>query len=148
MTAQLHAAAVLARLGSSGSPALKVFDGKVPDKDPATGQQVFIAPPYVLVRFSVQYLGARERPDASDLAARSRAVQVTARVYSVAASAQGVRALTNRVAVALLDWVPTVTGRNCSPMRHMDDFESEPDEGTGADYFQVVDDYRFTSHPA
>lgn len=139
MTAQLHAAAVLARLAASGSPALTVHDGRVPDA---------AVPPYVLVRFTFQTLGARDRPDASDLTFASRAFQVTARCYSVATTGQGVRALVNRVSVALLDWAPTVTGRNCSPMRHIDDFETAPDEQTGVAYFQLGDDYRFTSYPA
>ena len=142
MTAQLHAAAVLARLGSSGAPALTVFDGKVPDTTPSK------VPPYVLVRFTFVTLGARERPDASDLTFASRAFQVTARCYSVATTAAGVRALQNRVSVALLDWSLAVAGRNCSPMRHIDSFEVPPDEDTGTDYFQLGDDYRFTSYPA
>lgn len=142
MTAQLHAAAVLARLGASGSPALTVHDGKVPNTVPPQ------VPPYVLVRFSFRYLGARERPDASDLTFASRAFECTARVYSVATTAAGVRALINRVSVALLDWSPAVTGRNCSPMRHIDSFEVAADEQTGTTYFQLGDDYRFTSYPA
>ena len=139
MTAQLHAAAVLARLRTSGSPVLTVHDGRVPDGD---------TPPYVLVRFTFQHLGADVRPDASNLSFDSRALQCTARLYSVAANAQAARALTNRVAVALLDWTPTVAGRSCSPMRHIDSFEPQPDESTGAAYFQLGDDYRFTSYPA
>jgi hypothetical protein len=142
VSAQLHAAAVLTRLGSSGSPALTVHDGKVPNTTPPP------LPPYVLVRFSFQWLGARERPDASDLTLASRAFQVTTRCYSVATTAQGVRALTNRVSVALLDWTPTVLDRSCSPMRHIDDFEVAADEQTGTTYFQLGDDYRFTSYPA
>jgi hypothetical protein len=146
MTAQLHAAAVIARLTTSGAPPLKVFDGRVPDKDPATG--VLPVPPYVLVRFDFVNLSATARPDASDLTLRSRAFQVTARVYSVATTAAGVRALQNRVSVALLDWSLAVAGRNCSPMRHIDTFGPPPDEDTGTDYFEAGDDYRFTSHPA
>jgi hypothetical protein len=142
VTAQLHAAAVIARLSTSGSPALVVYDGKVPDATPAK------LPPYVLVRFDFVNLSAGARPDASDLTMRSRAFQVTARVYSVATTAAGVRALQNRVAVALLDWSPAVTGRNCSPMKHIDTFGPPPDEDTGTDYFEAGDDYRFTSHPA
>jgi hypothetical protein len=142
VTAQLHALAVIGRLQTSGTPALIVFDGKVPNTVPAT------VPPYVLVRFNFVNRGARERPDASDLVMRSRAFEVTARVYCVATTAQGLRAMTNRVAVALLDWAPTVTGRSCSPIRHIDSFEIAADEDTGTDYFQAGDDYRFTSIPA
>ena len=139
MTAQLHAAAVLDRLRTSGAPALTVHDGTVPD---AAGL------PYVLVRFSLLALGADVRPDASNLSFDSLAVQCTARLYSVAPNARGARALTNRISVALLDWTPVVAGRSCSPMRHLDAFEPSPDEATGVTYFQLGDDYRFTSHPA
>lgn len=145
MTAELHAAAVLAQLRTSGDPDLTVFDGKVP-KPPAVA--TLPVPPYLLARFTFQWLGARERPDASDLTFASRAFQVTARLYSVATTAQGARALVNRASVALLDWTPTVAGRNCSPMRHLDSFDVAPDEQTGTTYFQLGDDYRFTSYPA
>lgn len=144
MTAQLHAAAVLDRLKTSGSPALVVFDGRVANA---------AVPPYVLVRFTTRYLSAGVRPDLSDLTFASRAVEVTARVYSVGGGSTGdlaarsARAITNRVAAALLDWTPTITGRTCSPMRHIDSFDQPVDEQTGAVYAEVVDDYRFTSHP-
>lgn len=139
MTVQDHAAAVLAQLAASGTPAMTVLDGQVPD-----GQ----VPPYLLVRFTFRSQGADVRPDASDLVFRSLALECTARVYSVAANARAARALVNRVSVALLDWTPTVAGRACSPIRHIDSFEAPPDERTGTAYFEVVDDYRFTSYPA
>lgn len=145
MTAQLHAAAVLARLRTSGSPALLVFDGRVEDED---DPDAVIVPPYVLVRFTFQWLGADARPDASNLTMASLPLQVTARMYEVADNARGARALANRVSVALLDWTPVVAGRSCSPMRHIDSFEPDDDEKTGAGYFQAGEDYRFTSHPA
>lgn len=139
MTAQLHVQAVLDRLGSHGSPVLTVFDGRVPDGS---------VPPYVLVRCTVRTLGARDRPDASDLIMRSLPVEVTARIHSVGESARAVRALTNRVSAALLDWTPTVAGRSCAPMRHIDSADMPPDEATGVNYHEVADTYRFVSHPA
>jgi hypothetical protein len=139
VTAQLHAQAVLDRLGASGSPALTVHDGRVPDA---------AVPPYVLVRVAVRNLGAAERPDASNLILQSLPIQTTVRVYSVAETARAVRAVTNRVSVALLDWTPAVTGRSCSPLRHDESFDVDPDEQTGIAYHEVVDVYRFTSHPA
>lgn len=142
MTAQLHVQAVLDRLGSHGSPVLTVFDGRVPDADPPT------VPPYVLVRCTVRAMGARDRPDASDLIMRSLAVEVTARIHSVGESARAVRALTNRVSAALLDWTPTVATRSCAPMRHLDSADMPPDEATGIAYHEVADVYRFVSHPA
>lgn len=145
MSAQDHAAAVLAQLAASGSPALIVFDGKVPEPPEVP---VLPTPPYLLVRFTFRSQGADVRPDASDLTFRSVALECTARVYSVTANARAARALVNRVSVALLDWTPTVASRSCSPMRHIDSFEAPPDERTGTTYFEVVDDYRFTSYPA
>lgn len=145
MTAQLHAAAVLARLRTSGAPPLTVFDGQVPRPPEVAALPV---PPYVLVRFTIRNLGARERPDASDLVFRSLPIECTTRVYSVGANAQAARALTNRVSAALLDWTPVVAGRSCSPVRHIDAFEPVSDEQTGVTYFQLGDDYRFTSSPA
>ena len=139
MTAQLHVQAVLDRLGAHGSPVLTVLDGRVPDGS---------VPPYVLVRCTVRTLGARDRPDASDLIMRSLPVEVTARIHSVGESARAVRALTNRVSLALLDWTLTVTGRSCAPMRHIDSADMPPDEATGVNYHEVADVYRFTSHPA
>jgi hypothetical protein len=142
VTAQIHAAAVLDRLRTSGAPALTVYDGKVPDTQPPP------VPPYVLVRFTFITLDAGQRPDASNLRFDSRPMQVTARVYSIGSNAQAMRALTNRVAVALLDWRPSVAGRSCSPVRHIDSFPVVPDEQTGTTYFEAGDDYRFTSVPA
>lgn len=145
MTSQLHAQAVLDRLAASGSPALTVHDGVVP----ASG-----LPPYVLVRFSVRSLGAAVRPDASNLVMQSLPVEVTARVYSVgdvtvpALAPRSTRALANRVSAALLDWTPSVAERSCTPLRHIDSADLSPDEATGRTYFEVVDVYRFTSHPA
>lgn len=139
MTAQLHVQAVLDRLGAHGSPVLTVHDGRVPDGT---------VPPFVLVRCTVRSLGARDRPDASDLIMRSLPVEVTARIHSVGESARAVRALTNRVSAALLDWTPTVADRSCSPMRHIDSADMPPDEATGINYHEVADVYRFTSHPA
>lgn len=139
MSVQDHAAAVLAQLAASGSPVLTVLDGQVPD-----GQ----VPPYVLVRFTVRALGARDRPDASNLVMQSLPLEATPRIYSVAVNARAARALTQRVMTALLDWTPVVAGRSCSPMRHIDSTEVPPAEQTGTVYFEVVDDYRFTSYPA
>lgn len=145
MTAQLHAAAVLDRLRSSGTPALTVFDGRVPvPPEVAT----LPAPPYVVVRFAFRSLGAGARPDGSNMIFQSLPFEVTARVYSVAGNGQALRAMVNRVQVALLDWVPSVAGRSCGPMRHMDSFDALPDERTGVTFFEAGDDYRFTSYPA
>jgi hypothetical protein len=139
VTVQEHAQAVLDRLITFGSPALTAHDGRVPDG---------AVPPYLLVRFTARALGARDRPDASDLVMRSLPLEVTARIYAVSGNARGARALTQRVMTALLDWEPMVPGRSCSPMRHLDSWETPPDEQTGVTYAELGDEYRFTSHPA
>jgi hypothetical protein len=139
VTAQLHAAAVLERLRTSGSPAITVHDTKVPDG---------AVPPYVLVRFTFHWLGAADRADASNINMVSRALEVTPRLYCVATTGQGVRALLNRTSTALLNWRMTVAGRTCTPFYHLDSFETPPDERTGTDYVEFGDDYRCTSHPA
>jgi hypothetical protein len=141
---QLHAQAVLDRLRSSGSPALIVYDGEV--KDPADPNKV-INPPYVLMYFSGRYQGAAEDPAGSDLMFRSRRFSSTMRIHCVATSAAGARALSNRVTVALLDYTPAVTGRSCTPIRHVDDYTGGPDETTGVDYHDQVDVYRLDSWP-
>lgn len=139
MTAQLHAQAVLDRLRTHGSPVITVHDGQVPDG---------ALPPYALVRFTFRYLTAADQPSSSNLSFESRALETTARVYAVGASAQSARAIYNRAAVALLNWSPTVAGRSCSPIRQIDSFDTPADESTGVDYFEAGADYRFTSIPA
>ncbi len=146
MSPQEHAAALLGRLRSHGAPALTVHDAIVPDGASA---------PYVLVRFSFRALRASERPDASNLVLESLPFQVDATTYSVAASglhtdlvARAARAIAGRVFAALLDWTPDVTGRSCTPVRHIDSFEAPADEATGTAYLELGDIWRFTSHPA
>lgn len=145
MSIQDHAAAVLARLGSSGTPALTVYDGEAPEPPDVP---VLPSPPYVLARFTARALGARDRPDASNLVMQSLPLEVTGRFYLVGGNARASRALQQRVMTALLDWEPVVAGRSCSPMRHIDTWETPPDEQTGTTYYELGDEYRFTSHPA
>jgi hypothetical protein len=138
VSAQLHAAAILDRLRTSGSPALVVHDGKVADG---------AMPPYVVMHFSGRYEGAAADPASSDLAFRSRKFVATLTLHCVATTAQGARGIAQRVSTALLDYTPTVTGRTAGAVKHIDDYTPAPDEQTGTDYFDLIDVYRLTTWP-
>lgn len=139
MTAVLHAAAILDRLGSHGASALTVFDGRVDDG---------AVPPYLLVRCTLQWLGPDTRPDAVNLAGTVKAATCTSRIYAVGETEAAARILFDRVTAALLNWRPTVSGRSCTPMRHEDSFETPADERTGVAYHELGAIWAFTSHPA
>lgn len=142
MNRQAHAQAVLDRLATIPQD---VHDGSVPDAE---------QPPYVVVYFSFRHLSAEERPGQSNLVFASLPFEVTVNVHSVgggdtpALAARSARAVANQVALALLDWTPTVAGRSCRPVRHIDEFAAPPNEQTGQAYHDLTDVYRFTSHPA
>ena len=69
MTVQLHAAAVLARLRTSGSPVLTVHDGQVPGPPEVALPAV---PPYVLVPVP-------RKPQLSSFCANARAISCASR---------------------------------------------------------------------
>jgi hypothetical protein len=138
VTAVLHAAAILDRLGSHGASALTVFDGRVDDS---------ATPPYLLVRCSLQWLGADARPDAVNLAGTVKAATCTARIYAVGKNEAAARILFDRMTAALLNWRPTIVGRSCTPMRHDSSFETPADERTGIAYHELGAIWEFTSHP-
>lgn len=139
MSAVLHAAAILDRLGSYGASPPTVFDAKVDNG---------AVPPYLLVRTSLLWLGPSARPDAVNLAGTVKAATCTSRIYAVGKNEAAARILFDRVTAALLNWRPTVTGRSCTPMRHEDSFETPADERTGVAYHELGAIWEFTSHPA
>jgi hypothetical protein len=143
MTRQLHAAAVLARLvAASGSPAMVVHDGRVPDA-PAAGS----VPPYVVVRFAFRKLTATESPGTTSLTFDSTTYRVDATVYSVGVDSRSTRAVAARAETQLLNWAPTVTGRSCTPLRQIESVTYEPNEAMGVPVEQQADVYRFVSQP-
>lgn len=139
MTIQAHAQAVLDRLTSSGSPALNVLDGKVPQGT---------VPPYVLVYFTVATPGGEMAPDKVSINQLSDVVEMSAYCHCVGGNGAAARALTSRVRTALLNQVLSVSGRVCLPVKHTDNYTPDRDETTGATFFDVVDIYRLTSVPA
>lgn len=135
---QLHADAILALLAAApGSPALVVYDGKVPD--PPT----VASPPYVLV-----YLATTTPTGTSLTSSQDRAV-TRAYCHCVGADAKAARAVAGRVHAALLNAKPTITGRVCFPIRD-DDSGGPPDrdETTGVLVMDQVSVYRLESVPS
>jgi hypothetical protein len=132
-----HAAALIALLDAvNDSPALVVYDGKVPN---GTGA------PYVLV-----YVDDTdpEFADSRPLTGASQRYVMRATCHSVGANALAARMVADRVRTALLDVVPTVTGRTCLPIRREDGQPVDRDETTGIAVFDKVDVYRVESIPA
>lgn len=136
---EAHASAILDRL-RSGVPALTVHDGKVPAGTSA-------AATYVVVYFTVVTPTAELAPDKVDLSMDSDVIDLRAYCHSVSGTAAGARIVAGRVRGRLLNWTPTVTGRECFPMRHYDNFQVDRDEQSGADVYDVVDVYRLVTVP-
>jgi hypothetical protein len=132
-----HSAAVLALLNAVNDvPALVVHDGRVPNGAMA---------PYVLVYFDDS---DPELTDSRPLTGASQRHVLRAICHSVGASGQAARMVADRVRTALLDVVPTVTGRTCMPIRREDGQPPQRDEDTGSTLFDKVDVYRLESLPA
>jgi hypothetical protein len=145
VTRQLHAAAVLTRLAAApGTPAAVVYDGAVPSAIPSAP----IPPQYYVVRFAFRKLTASEAPHSTPLTFDSAKYQVDVVVHSVGTDARSTRGVANRAEAQLLNWLPTVTGRTCTPLRQIDSVTLEPNEAMGVSVEQVADTYRFTSVPA
>jgi hypothetical protein len=139
MTFQAHAAAVLGLLDADNvSPALVVYDSFVP-----TGAAL----PYVVVYFSFESPPAETDSQSSDLVGSSSRVDCWAYCHCVGANGLAARAVAARTRVALLDVTPTVTGRTCFPIRHIENQPAVRDETTGALVMDQVDVYRLSSVP-
>lgn len=120
------------------SPALAVLDGVV-----GTGQQM----PYVLVYFGARTPLSVDEPDKVSLENTCDVLNATVTCHSVADSVQGALGVAGRVRAALLGVTPTVAGRVCFPIVHLDGVPASRDETTLDPVFDVVDQYRFTSLP-
>ena len=99
MTAQAHATAVLSLLTGAG---LTVHDGAVP--------------PNPAYPYAVLYTNAGDR-DTTNLDYTSDMQVYDVQVTSVGATAAAARITADKVNAALVDVVPTVTGRTCWPLR-------------------------------
>lgn len=135
-TIQDHADAVLALLEADAG--LAVYDGKV------TGT----ADHYVLVYLFRLRPDGLVAPDKIPLTAASVTVDMRLYCHCVGRTASAARAMQGRVEALLLDVVPTVTGRACSPIRLLDGQQASRDEQTLVSSFDQVDVYGFWSQPA
>jgi hypothetical protein len=130
-----HAAAVLALLDADNTaPALLVFDGVVP-AGTSPGPT-----PYVVVYFEsghpdLTFTGATHRFDLRIIC------------HSVAGGNQSVRIVADRVAAALLNVTPTVSGRTCWPIRWESGSPPIRHERTGDLVMNAVDVFVLTSIP-
>ncbi len=144
----LHAAFKALLEAASGSPALTVYDGEVPD-DPA--------PAFALIYFYIETPDGLRAPDAVPLTMDSDVIDAWAYVHSVGSvdqsvtqlAAQSARAVAGRVRLAVLNKRLTVTGRDCQPIRH--DSGQPPqrsEEIPGRAVIDQVDVYRWRSVPS
>lgn len=129
--ARSHAAALLALL--SAAPGVTAHDGAVPDG---------AAPPYVVLRTSS---GPRTR---TGLRAVSDLVTVDAWCHSVGETREQAQWLADRVADALVDEVPAVTGRTCWPIEHLASQPVARDDDTRPPLMHAVDVFRLRSVPS
>lgn len=139
--AQDHANALLALLRAD--PGLTVY----PKVNGAAGSGTGLVPagstpPYVAVHVTT------DRPLGETLDMRSIRVVVRAYCHCVGANPTAARAVADRVAAALLDVKPAVTGRTVWPIRHDASQPPRNDESTGALVVDLVDVYRLESLPA
>jgi hypothetical protein len=132
-----HAQAYLTLLAAA-TPALAVYDGAVPSS-PSTP-----APPYVVCYFTVT---TPDDPAGTDLEEVPTWVDATAWIHSVGANGSAARFVAGRVRAVLLGAAPTVAGRDCGRIRHVDGQPPQRDESTGRLVFDQTDIYQFRSLP-
>jgi hypothetical protein len=121
---------------------LVVHDGQVPHTSPLP------APPYVVAYVYRELPDGLAAPDKVALDGRSTVVNMRMILHCVGANAVAARAVAGRAENALLDVVPVVAGRTCSPIRWAESGPPNLDEETGATYVDLVDVYTWFSVPA
>lgn len=127
---RLHVAAVLALVDAV--PNVNVYDAIVPN-DPAL--------PYVVVRTDT---GPRTR---SSILATSDRLDLTVWCTSVGATREQAQWVAEKVAGALLDVRPTVSGRQCFPIESVNSQPAQRDDAISPPLMYAVDEYRLTSIP-
>lgn len=105
------------------------------------------ATPYVKLDFYVQRPDGLISPDKISLSAASTVIEVWVYAHCVGVNPTSARAVSGRVAAALLDARPAVAGRECSPIHWRDGQPPTTDESTGSPVIDQVDVYTFTSVP-
>ncbi|PZF98259.1 DUF3168 domain-containing protein [Micromonospora deserti] len=136
MSIQAHADAILARLRATAN--LTVY----PEPDSPAQVPAGAEPPYVSVHITTRYdLGP-------SLAMESGRAVTTVTCHCVGGNAIAARAVAQLVSGALLDFVPTIAGRTCWPIRQDPvDNPPRPDESTGQLVMDLVAQYRLETLP-
>lgn len=122
MTIQAHADAILALLRAAVTNVYPTETG-TPGSDeqvPATA-----VPPYVSVHFH------REFAEPQSMDGLTTRVVMRVACHCVGADEVGARAVSQKVADALLDVTPVVAGRTCFPIRHEQSVPPRIDETAG-----------------
>lgn len=123
-----HANAVLAL--AQAVPNINVYDTQAPAKPSL---------PYAVLRFDS---GVRDR---TAITAASNMVTTTVTCTAVGVDRGQSQGVAERVADALIDQRPTVSGRTCSPVEHLDSRPSQMDSAVNPPLFYAVDVFRFIS---
>lgn len=123
-----HANAVLAL--AQAIPNINVYDTQAPEKPPM---------PYAVLRFDS---GVRGR---TAITASSNMTTTTVSCTAVGVDRGSSQGVAERVADALVDVRPTIAGRTCSPIEHLDSRPSQMDLDVKPPLFYAVDVFRFVS---
>lgn len=137
-----HADVFLARVATGASPTLTVYDGKVPDPTPNPSSN-----PYVVVRFVFYTQTAEQAPSIVALNNDAWPLQTDAYTYSVGGSEAASRAVASQVYSRLVGYTPTLSGRTCFSIRHVDSAPRDPDETTGVAVGTTAHIYRLVTDP-
>jgi hypothetical protein len=132
---EAHAQVGLVALDAN--PNLTVFDGRVPDPTPT--------PPYVLVYTEVVW--PREGLGVS-LNGSQVGVTTTYVCHCVGGTAAGARAVAGQVRSTLLNFRPTIAGRDCGPVKCDDVLAPTRDETTGKLVMDQVATFSYLSVPS
>lgn len=127
-----HVDAVLARLRSDSILSDSTFDGQV-SGSPA--------------RYCVVYASGGARVS-ERLTGRSVFAEFTFTIHSVGSTPEQARLVEERVIAQLLDWTPTIAGRNCRRTVHAISRPVAMDKDVSPPLFYAVDGFDLTTAPA
>lgn len=125
---------------STGTPALPLLDGEVPDGT---------VMPYALGYFYIVTPTGLAAPDAVPLTMDSDVIDAVVYVHCVGSTPASARGVSGRIRGVVLNQVLTVTDRTCFPIRQVDGQPPRRDEEIpGTPVFDLVDVYGWRSVPA
>lgn len=103
--------------------------------------------PYVAVHFAFRTPSGTNEPQKVGKEATSDVLTTIAYLHGVGETPMTALAVAGRARAALLGIFPTVAGRVCYPIEHVDGPPMQRDEQTLDNAFDQVDVYQFTSQP-